>query len=222
MVKAVQFTRQGKERSENQDYATCFIDEEKELWVIADGATNAAASGEFVRTYCESLMTLLCAMPLPWSHNAILTCFKTLQSRLQRHFICARGSFLLLVIEHQQATQHCFYLGDCRLGISQAGDITWMTQPHSLAVVEGITDEVQLCQAAQRHLLFKQLSVRRYIMPEYRQLTLPLDSPIILATDGFWSQHPATITIDPQTMATTADDLTLLIRLPVLNNSPHP
>lgn len=218
--KSITVTFKGTERAINQDFSSyCESDDGKEFWIIADGSTNAQNSGKFVATFCSQLRDQWLATQAPANESDIQALIKQIHSQLQRDFICSKGSFLLLVISAD--IQHCFYLGDCRVGSIEGNAIIWHTYPHSLLYREVGNDEEKLCNDAARHTLFNILKGRRFSEPTYKALRLDLNKPLILASDGFWSCYPAKI---PKCLTEDAvnqhlkslessDDCTVLIRI---------
>ncbi|HAS6212769.1 TPA: hypothetical protein I7185_20870 [Vibrio vulnificus] len=217
--KSIDLTIKGSERAVNQDFAAyCESDDGKEFWIIADGSTNAKDSGDFVAAFCSQLREQWLAAQAPVTEDGIQALIKHVHSQLQRDFICSKGSFLLLVIETD--TQHCFYLGDCRVGSIEGNEIRWQTYPHSLTYRKVGSDEERLCNDPARHTLFNVLKGVRFSKPTYKALQLDLNKPLILASDGFWSCHPLQL---PQLLTEEtvneylqnlefSDDCTVLIR----------
>ncbi|EJL6790238.1 hypothetical protein VB602_05570 [Vibrio parahaemolyticus] len=218
--KSIALTFQGTERTVNQDFTTyCESDDGKEFWIIADGSTNAKDSGDFVTAFCSQLREQWLAAQSPVTEYEIQSLIKDVHSQIQRHFICSKGSFLLLIIEDN--IQHCFYLGDCRVGSIEGNDIRWQTYPHSLTYRNVGNDEKKLSTDPDRHTLFNVLKGVRFSKPAYNALQLDLNKPLILASDGFWSCYPAQL---PQLLTKEVlseylqtleftDDCTVLIRM---------
>lgn len=223
MVKGIVVSIKGEGREVNQDYASYLVCEKHELWIVADGATGAKNSGQFVSVFCSELMRLLNAFQGGFESEAVRETIAIIHKKIQREYVCAKGSFLLLIIDKRKALQHCFSLGDCRVGNYQRGKIHWHTHPHNMVVAMQIFDEEAICLRPERHILFRQLSGRRLDKPKYECLSLNLSAPIIIATDGFWSHLPATL---PDELSVEeiesyllvkekkVDDMTVMIRLP--------
>ncbi|PRD12470.1 hypothetical protein [Pantoea coffeiphila] len=221
MIEGIIGSLKGSLRDSYQDYANFHIGENAEIWIIGDGATNAKDSGEYISSFCNSLLACL----LSWGGRLTVAhvpdAINMIHEKIKRRFICAKGSFLLLFIEKKTDVQHCFYLGDCRVGQVLGGIITWHIQPHSMPLALGACDEHQLCFHPQRHILFRQLTARRLERPDYRQLSLDLSLPVVLATDGFWCNYPAALPgeLSSEALSTclngqknASDDMTIVIR----------
>ncbi|MCD6678740.1 hypothetical protein [Vibrio cholerae] len=218
--KSIALTFRGTERAVNQDFSTyCESDDGKEFWIIADGSTNAKDSGDFVATFCSQLRDQWLMAQAPVTEYDIQALVKHVHSQIQRDFICSKGSFLLLVIEAD--TQHCFYLGDCRVGSIENNEIIWQTYPHSLTYRKVGSDEERLRNDPARHTLFNVLKGVRFSKPTYKALQLDLNKPLVLASDGFWSCHPVQL---PQLLTKEtvneylkslefSDDCTVLVRM---------
>lgn len=191
--KAISLSIKGVDQDINQDYLEhCIAGKAKEFWVIADGSTNAKESGAFVKVFCDGLRENWLKLQTPITRKDLLCAIKTVHRQIQRDFICAKGSFLLLVIEPE--IQHCFYLGDCRIGlIEESGHIEWQTYPHSLTFSAVGPDEEKLRKDPDRHTLYKSLKGIRLSEPTYEELHLDLSKPLILASDGFWCQESVQI-----------------------------
>ncbi|MDP2522001.1 hypothetical protein Q8W30_05395 [Neptunomonas phycophila] len=217
--RAISLSIKGADQDVNQDYlGHCIAGETKEFWVIADGSTNAKKSGAFVKKFCDGLRKNWLDLPAPITGDDMLCLMRTIHRTMQRDFICAKGSFLLLVIESEM--QHCFHLGDCRIGIIEQGNIIWKTYPHSLAYTIDGADEERLRKDPDRHTLYKSLMGKRFSEPAYETLHLDLSKPFILASDGFWCQDsvqlPHLLTEDSVSSyiqsLKLSDDCTVLIR----------
>ncbi|MEJ4046703.1 hypothetical protein [Erwinia sp. SLM-02] len=221
MIEGIITSLKGSLRDSYQDYANFHIGENAEIWIVADGATNAKDSGEFISLFCASLLGSLLSWGDRLAVKHVPDAINMTHEKIKRRFICAKGSFLLLFIDKKTDVQHCFYLGDCRVGQVMDGAITWHTQPHSLPLALGALDEQQLCLHSQRHVVFRQLTARRLEKPDYLQLSLNLSLPVVLATDGFWCNHPAALPDELSSEAlithlngqkNTSDDMTIVIR----------
>jgi len=212
---------QGNERKYNQDFAISCVVKGREFWLIADGATNAKNSGEFMSSFGNKLMQQWTNNDTPVDEASIRELIIKVHSQIQRDFICAKGSFLLLIVEPTEGRQHCFYMGDCRVGIAHNGNVYWQNYPHSLIHAKGEINEARLCEDPYRHTLFKVLKGKRLENPEYKCFQLDLANPLILATDGYWNNYPAKLptTLTESTIHNNlkdlncSDDATVLIRL---------
>lgn len=224
---ALALSLKGSERDNNQDFSiNGKRKDDKELWIIADGATCAENSGSFVSEFCSRFLeTWLTRKPLVDIVD-IFPLLKEIHEQIRRDFILSKGCVLLLIVDPQNEEQHCFYLGDCRLGAVYESDtfsnINWVTYPHSLTYTEVGANEETLCKAPNRHVLFNILNARRFKQPTHTILRLDLKKPIILATDGFWSIFPARL---PRNLTQYeiskyfdetpwTDDCSVLIRIP--------
>lgn len=194
-ISYIQTSYKGLARNGNQD--TCYVlnVEGKELLFIADGSTNAPNSKEFVDEFCSEFSKLWVESNATIAFGEIEKIFRLVHEKIRLRFICSKGSFLLLLVEQESDIQHCFFLGDCRVGYISNTKINWLNFPHSFTYAEGYRDEETLCCSPKRHFLYKTLAGKRYENPEYLRLRLDLNQPLILATDGFWSNFPSTIPV---------------------------
>ncbi|WP_342754725.1 protein phosphatase 2C domain-containing protein [Pantoea sp. MBD-2R] len=222
MNEGILITLKGTERASNQDFATWHIGQRNEIWMIADGATGAKDSGLFVSTFCEEIIQNLASVSDKILPAVVFDSIETIHSSIRKKFVCSKGSFLLFIVDRETKEQHCFFLGDCRIGTLTEGNIKWSVLPHNMVVAKQITDEHKICTLPERNILFRKLSGRRLERPEYLQLRLDLSLPVILATDGFWSLLPVNL---PEEISHSsfhshlemkknrADDLTVLLRV---------
>ena len=222
MNEGIVITLKGTERASNQDFAAWHIGQRNEIWIIADGATGAKDSGLFVSTFCEEIIQHLASVSDKMLPVIVFDLIETIHSNIRKKFICSKGSFLLFIIDRETKEQHCFFLGDCRIGALTENSIKWSVLPHNMVVAQQITDEDKICMLPERNILFKTLSGRRLKRPEYLQLNLDLSLPVILATDGFWSLLPANLSEEVSHSSLyswlemkkyRADDLTVLLRV---------
>lgn len=59
MIEGIIGSLKGSLRDSYQDYANFHIGENAEIWIIGDGATNAKDSGEYISSFCNSLLASL-------------------------------------------------------------------------------------------------------------------------------------------------------------------
>jgi len=218
---SIHVSQEGLERENNQDSAAfCFL-EDRELWVIADGVTNAKDSGKFMSLFCKEIKNQWLANNAPVEIDQINDLIKSVHEKIRRLYICGKGSFLLLIIDISADLQHCFYIGDCRIGVITNNGISWKNFPHSLVYANGERDEKKLCEDPSRHTLYHVFKAKRFQVPEYHSLQLDLSKPFILATDGYWSNFPAQLPValsfssisDHLKKLEGKDDSTIVIRL---------
>lgn len=193
MARCIAGTIKGRDRETNQDTCSTLTVGNTMVMFVADGATNSYKSGEFMYAFCECTLRQLSAMNNSVTREDIESSLASAHAEVRLSFPAAKGSYLLLVIDPSQNQQMCFYKGDCRVGLVEETQICWLNFPENIPYAEGITEEELLCSSPDRHTLYKCLKSRRYEEPSYLELNLDLNKPIILATDGFWSKHPATL-----------------------------
>lgn len=214
----------GSKQTVNQDFVMHASSPDRTFFLVADGASNAVRSGNYMTKFCHDLAEEWTSNNNPIDHVIIIGLIEKVHQSLIRDFIGAKGSFILLICDHNNDVGHCFYLGDCRLGIMPNSQIEWLNQPHSLAVAKGLNDEKSLCSSASRHVLYRMLRAKRFEEPAYFTFK-GLSQVIVLATDGFWSNYPSVLPI-PICLTTlesfiehieSEDDASLLISIPNVN-----
>jgi serine/threonine protein phosphatase PrpC len=70
----------------------------------------------------------------------------------------------------------CFQLlniGDCQEGVQHGNYTNWLVTPHHI----------------NQHYLTRSLNARRFLRPDIIESTLAQNDPLILCTDGYWSEH---------------------------------
>lgn len=211
---------QGRGQQKNQDFSLFFSIEDKEFWLIADGSTNAKNSGDFISCFFTMLKEFWISAGTPTDEHEIRTLIKDVHEQVKRKFICAKGAFLLLIIDLHSDYQHCFYLGDCRFGVVNNGFINWINTPHSLPCADGVRDELTICKDPSRQILYKVLKAKRHEEPEHLLCKIDLNKTLVFATDGYWSCYPSklpaplseqTIRLQIEQLETT-DDVTIMVR----------
>lgn len=225
MAKCFTGTVKGRDRETNQDTCCTLSVGSTLVMLVADGATSSYKSGEFMYAFCESTLKHLSTMNNGMTREDIESSLASAHAEVQLSFPAAKGSYLLLVIDPNQNQHMCFYKGDCRVGLAEDSQICWLNFPENIPYAKGVTEEELLCSSPDRHTLYRCLKSRRYEEPSYLELNLDLNKPIVLATDGFWSKHPAALpslinesNVQQHIMdLNCGDDATAIIR--VSNNS---
>lgn len=200
-INSISISLKGENNSENQDFAISHVREDgAELWLIADGATKAKKSGEFVKILCEKLSEIWINTRPFLTVDDIPNILLQVHNNIKRDYICSKGCLLIFASGRDLNDQRCFYLGDCRLGILEKTEtenkISWLTYPHSLIYsLEGKNEE-KLCLDSDRHILNYILKGKRFEVPKELQISINPETPFILASDGFWSHYPAFLPLD--------------------------
>lgn len=183
------FSQQGIYTQDNRDVVTyrhsaC---ETATLFILLDGATSSPSSGDFSRELAELIIADFHKLPTHelFDENGLLRILNAAQTVLQHKYVCDSSSLLLVLKNGVQLL--VVHAGDCCLGsIHTTHNIQWLTRVHTFANAINDTSIDKIKHDPRRHTLTKCFKAKKYVMPDIQYLTLP-NTPIIMATDGFWA-----------------------------------
>ena len=81
------------------------------------------------------------------------------QKQLKTQYLHEIASYIVLIYDKNTENWWVLHCGDCRLGIMQSGDITWLTNVHTLANAYGDFFKLHHYSEPNRHILTRCLKL---------------------------------------------------------------
>lgn len=152
-------------------------------FVVTDGVSTAEAGQQASQTATDTFLKDYFTTPDTWSvKQSVEQVLSTINLRLYRHsyafnqsahtgeqkgFLCTLSGLVL-----KSHTAHLFHIGDSRIYLFRAGQLTQKTQDHRF-------------QTAQNHsFLARALGMSNHLQLDYQQLPLEVGDCLLLSTDG--------------------------------------
>jgi len=181
-------TRQGNERSTNND-AVGIVDTEAFFFTIIVDAAEKGDKGSMLATYWAQTIAKSVSKITAPSTDTIIDLMKEKQAVLRHDFLHEIASYTAILYDKNNNEGHALVCGDCRLGLQQAGDVTWLTNVQTLANADGIEFGPQHVKSQARHTLTRSLNAKRFTQPNIQKISLPKEAVWLLCTDGYWAEH---------------------------------
>ena len=187
-MKASNVSISGQRTADNRDALLAELNHGVALYMLVDGSSSRAQSGEFAKHLVESIKHGFQALaPDQLSASKIketlIGLLKSSQLQVRQTYPAASASLNMVAITGSFALT--IYLGDCLLGrLNKQQKIKWLTQPHCS---QGYIEIEKLALIPERNLLTKSVKARRFESPQWKVLALRQDQKLILASDGFWA-----------------------------------
>ncbi len=181
-------SEQGQRTADNRDAMLHCCHHGVSLFLLVDGSSSQAHSGEFAQLLCshvEQGFSALTAAQLGHKQlkQQLFVLLQSAQQEACRQYPAACVSYVLLVKVGLIAL--VCHLGDCLFGrVSRTKAIKWLTKPHcALAQLDIET----LAQRPERNLLTRCFKAKRFTLPQWQVRAVKAQQSLILATDGFWA-----------------------------------
>lgn len=178
----------GQRTTDNRDAILAELNHGIALYMLVDGSSSRARSGEFAKQLAESIQNSFQALTpeqvSPSNIKEVLnSLLKTAQQQARKTYPAASASLNMVAITGSVALT--LYLGDCLLGrFNKYQEIKWLTQPHCHL---GHIEIEKLALTPEHNLLTKSFKSRRFESPQWKVIALRENQKLILASDGFWS-----------------------------------
>lgn len=181
-------TQKGDLTEDNRDYCGAAQRDNTALFVIADGSSQSAQSGELAAVFVQSLADRFLSQPYLASAEQVAAFINEFLLGLNGKYAAGRLSFLVL-LDFGGSEVFTLHAGDCRLGLNfNEETITWLNRPHTLTNAIDDIDDATLAQHENRHVLTRSLRSGRQCEIELGQYTFNEDDCLLIATDGFWAE----------------------------------
>lgn len=185
-------SRTGSITADNRDAHACAQRPEATLYLIADGCSSRAHSGELARALLRHLQVAFLRLPAQELRDvdslgaALVRLLVEARRALRGDYPQAACSYLILVLLPGAALS--VHEGDCCLGhLDDDGTIRWLTSPHCQANWLGNLQHAEIAADSARHRLTRCFSARRPLEPHVAQWLLSGSQRWLLASDGFWA-----------------------------------
>jgi len=183
----------GATRAANHDHASALCDDEKGLFVIADGMSKAG-SGQLAEHFVSGVLGLYqkhldqgCNVT---GHGAVKQVLDSVLQELHPSLFANQTGatcYLIGVVAHGKLT--LAYEGDCSCGVvTSLGTIGWITPPHCKANWRRDRSHRELAQDPARNRITRCLKATRAPDPDFVFHPLAVDERLLFVTDGFWAE----------------------------------
>ena len=196
----------GTTRQTNED--SYLVDPEKQLYIVADGMGGQAAGAVASKLAVSEISNFIenaekpseLTWPfgyndsLPHPHNVLKTAIllansRVLQKAEQMEKDLKIGTTLIAVWV-QQRTAHYSHAGDSRLYLLRKGELTQVTEDHTLVQEQlnrGIITQEEMEDHALRHVITRSIGGRENVEVEVEELPLAIGDQLLLCSDGLSS-----------------------------------
>lgn len=210
------YSQIGTHTGDNRDCGGIGIRADEALCLVLDGSTTAPDSGKLARQIIRDMVDWYVASDEAMTAESLTVKLKELHGKLSRQYPRSSASYVIAQIKDDALL--VMHAGDCLLGqIDSTDEITWLTQPHTLANATEHVPVATIAGLAARHRLTRSFRTREFLPPDAVELNI--EKELVLATDGFWadlSKQDQALFLDGQslTAAINGDDRSVLrIRL---------
>lgn len=178
----------GQRTSNNQDVLVQALNKNAMLYMLVDGSSSRAQSGELAQLLASIIKQGFEALipeqlDFPNIKISMVNLLKSAQQQARTLYPAAVVSFNAVVVIDSIALS--LYLGDCLLAtVNRWNKIYWKTQPHCVQNNQKIS---QLALLPERNLLTRSFKARRFEVPQFQVFALKQTQKLLLASDGFWA-----------------------------------
>lgn len=181
-------TQKGNLTKDNRDYCGIAQRDNAALFVVVDGSSQSAQSGELAAVFVQSLADRFLSQPYLVNAEQVAAFINGFLLGLGSKYPSGRLSFLVL-LDFGGSEVSTLHAGDCRLGQKWNEEtITWLNRPHTLANAIDDIDDATLAQHESRHVLTRSLRSGRQCEIELGRYAFNEGDCLLIATDGFWAE----------------------------------
>lgn len=184
-------TFQGTRTADNRDHAGFASQGDFHLYLIADGSSTSAKSGELAYALVRYMETGFAALnenllKAAGAEALLLELLSGARHALVSQYKVACVSYLIVVLGPEVIT--VIHGGDCCFGRrAREGSIEWLTAPHCQPNWRGDLAHEVIARDVGRHRLTRSFSGRRELDPCISRFDFQPGSRWLLASDGFWA-----------------------------------
>lgn len=191
MIKGFGLTDKGKIRNNNEDFL--LIDEDKSLYLLADGMGGHKGGEVASRTACK-LFDEFFKVDVKNIEAHLIEVFKKVNENIfkdggKKEELKGMGTtFIACYIRENFA--HICHVGDVRIYLFRNDNLTRLTEDHSLVyqlLKEGHITEEEAKSHPLRSRLTKAIGPFPEIMPDYNKRELKNKDIVLLCSDGLWN-----------------------------------
>lgn len=185
-------SKQGRNRSSNNDAAAIGIGKHALVAILVDAAQSRQAGGnrarELAHHWCSAIAQLTMQQTIPLNSEHLIGLLKQEQATLRRRYLHEIASYCLAVILPESEKYQLFHCGDCLAGTIALQDdnpsVNWLHQPHTLSAQ---TNTMAPAATDSSSVLTRCLNARRFHLPDTLCGTLAAGDSLVLASDGHWT-----------------------------------
>jgi serine/threonine protein phosphatase PrpC len=209
----------GWRTADNRDVAGNVEQAGDHLFVMIDGS-HSEGSGDLARALKDFLIEAFQSRqptsrpgdPQEVLHDLVHEAHREVSPQ----FPMASASYLILRLT-ANGEAHFQYEGDCCLGsVMGDGAVTWLTSPHCMANWRGNKSIPEITDSITRHRVTRSFRARRNPNPAIGSFRMDSSSRLLLCTDGFWADQPASAQLEAIMMGNLStrhgdDDVTWML-----------
>ncbi len=169
-------SQKGSSRDNNNDYVAVGENNNHFYAVIVDALNKGKSPGGLAEYWAKTVLTRY----IQQQHKSVLSLLKEIHSSLIPDYLTESASYTLIDIDLTKRSGTVVYVGDCRLGTGQSGNINWINQPHILVnTFPELGNSYASC-------LTRVLKARRFTEPDQVNFNWRPGEMLLLCTDGYW------------------------------------
>lgn len=182
-------------RDVNEDYVSCYADDGKFCFVIADGL-GGEGSGDMASRFVCNHTIALAEKAKKFDKAFLESCFTIIQKNLMRAkkelFITTGMTSTLSILVFDNSSASWGHIGDTRIYCFEQGALKTVTIDHSLAqfmISSGMSDITDIRQHPDRSTLMAAMGMSdMQDAYEIDAFDVKMDNPVsfLMCTDGFW------------------------------------
>ena len=182
-------SRQGNSRDSNNDAVAIVIAEQYLFAMVVDAAEKVESGTGLAQFWAMVNAEQLAKLVEPPSSDHVISVMQKNHSELRKQFLHGIASYCALLLHLQDRKAWVIHCGDCRLGSQQAGNVSWLSNIHTLANATGENFSQNDNANTDRHTLTRYLNARRFVLPDVQPVNCQTDHSWLLCSDGYWADH---------------------------------
>ena len=174
-------SHQGASRRSNNDYVAFSLTKTHFCAVIVDSSDRGSTPARLANYWAEAVLTRYIRL----ERETAVALLKDLHRTLIPAYLSECASYALMDMDLARRGGELFYVGDCRLGVSDHRGVVWVNEPHCVAnTIPGLDNSFA-------HCLTRVLKARRFIPPDRISFRWQAGDTLLLCSDGYWrsSEH---------------------------------
>lgn len=171
-------SQKGSSRN-NNDYVSIRINDTRFSAVIVDALDKGKAPKLLAEYWAKTLLKRYTQQ----EYGSVVSLLKDIHTTLIPDYLTESASYTLVDIDLINRSGKAIYVGDCRVGISNDSDISWVNEPHiAVSTFPRLDDSYAT-------ILTRVLKARRFILPDIVNFNWKDGEALLLCTDGFWRPY---------------------------------
>ncbi|WP_159091821.1 hypothetical protein [Stenotrophomonas sp. ZAC14D2_NAIMI4_7] len=176
----------GEGRHINQDAGGACIVNGWLLAIIVDQATTSRAGSGLAMDLVTRSMDEWKAHPIATSEH-VTAVLRSVHESIRRVHICEKAAYALIMLDLESGGATALFCGDCRVGRLSAGEVHWLTNPHTLDTT--LASIGHTSSQPVRKVLTRSFNAKRFSAPDVVALgALGDEEAWVMTTDGCTEQ----------------------------------